>query len=215
MTEKDKKRCIIVGAGEFAAAEFEKEKGGLLIAADGGIDALLAMGKAPDIFIGDFDSVKDTVLSRIPGCEILRLPKEKDDTDTVAAIKVGIERGCADFALYGGVGGRLDHTLANIEILAYLASRGLRGTLYGIDFSVTALRNGAVTFPADQRGGLSVFSHSDRSVGVTISGLKYSLTDATLQSDFPLGVSNEFTGKESSVSVRDGTLILLHRYTMD
>jgi len=137
------------------------------------------------------------------------LPKEKDDTDMAAAIKLGRERGYTRFALYGGTGGRLAHTLANLQLLDGLACQGCRSFLVGEGTVSTAIHNGTLSFPASMSGYLSVFCASGRAEGVTLSGLKYELSGATLTGSVPLGVSNEFTGTDARIAVENGTLLVL------
>lgn len=199
------KFCIIAGAMELEKSIFLPKSSILVIAADGGLRRLEAQGIAPDLIVGDFDS-----LGRVPeGTNIIRHPVEKDDTDMMLAVKMGLARGCDRFLLYGGLGGRLDHTLANLQTLAYLAHHGASGWLLGGGIVVTALRNGTLRFPASCAGTVSVFCNGSEARGVTLRGLYYPLRDAVLTSTFPLGVSNRFTGVPASVTVEDGTLLVL------
>ncbi|NCB63122.1 MAG: thiamine diphosphokinase [Clostridia bacterium] len=199
--------CRIVGAGDFFSRELPSHQNGdLLIAADGGYDHVRKLGLEPDFVVGDFDS-----LSEPPDrAGVLRLPKEKDDTDMLSALRLGIGKGYREFRLYGGTGGRMDHTVANFQCLVWLAGQGLHGALYGERWTAEAVTNGALTFGAERRGYVSVFSQGDRAEGVWLKGLKYSLADAVLSHDFPLGVSNEFTGVECSISVKTGTLLVIY-----
>ena len=135
-------------------------------------------------------------------------PVEKDDTDTMLALKLGWERGFRDFRLLAGTGGRTDHTLANLQALAWLAARGGRGVLVGQGECFTVVRNGTLHFRAREEGILSVFAHGGETRGVTLEGLQYPLQNATLTPDFPLGVSNHFVGSPAAVSVADGTLLV-------
>lgn len=177
----------------------------LVIAADRGLAHLEKRGVVPHLIVGDFDS-----LGRIPqGEHIIRHPVEKDDTDMMLAIKTGLEQGCRRFLLYGGLGGRLDHTYSNLQALVYLARHGASGWLLGQGMAVTALRNGRLDFAPGRSGSLSVFCPDGEARGVTLTGLYYPLRDAVLTSAFPLGVSNQFTGQAASVSVEDGTLLLM------
>ena len=198
--------CYVVGAGEFCPRGLTPGLGDLVIAADGGFAALEGLGLSPDLVVGDFDS-----LSRRPDHpHVVALPVEKDDTDMHAALRLGWERGFRTFRLYGGTGGRIDHTLANLQSLAWLASQGGRGFLVGPDWTATVLSSGgALTLEAGRRGTVSVFCLGDRAEGVDIQGLKYGLTNGVLTCDDPLGVSNSFLGGESRVSVRRGTLLVL------
>lgn len=177
----------------------------LVIAADRGLVHLEKRGVVPHLIVGDFDS-----LGRIPqGEHIIRHPVEKDDTDMMLAVKTGLEQGCRRFLLYGGLGGRLDHTYSNLQTLVYLARHGASGWLLGQGMAVTALRNGRMDFAPGRDGSLSVFCPDGEARGVTLTGLYYPLHDAVLTSAFPLGVSNQFTGQAASVSVEDGTLLLM------
>ena len=202
--------CFIVGAGVIDPdLRLSPAPGDLLIAADGGLPAVERMGLVPDLVIGDFDS-----LGRTPTHpNTIVLPTEKDDTDMAAAVKLGLERGYRRFALYGGTGGRLAHTLANLQLLDGLAPQNCRGFLVGEGTVATALCSDTLSFPAHMSGYLSLFCHSGHASGVTLTGLKYPLTDATLTSDVPLGVSNEFTGVPAQVSVRSGVLLALWQGT--
>ena len=196
--------CYIVGAGSFAERRILRESGDYIIAADGGYAHLDRIGIVPDLLLGDFDS-----LEKIPDLEqIIRLPKEKDDTDMLFAVKKGYSLGFRKFVLYGGVGGRLDHTLANIQTLAYLSQNGASGFLVGEGRVITAITNGKLDFKREREGILSVFCHGAEARGVELKGLKFPLNDAVLTATMPLGVSNEFIGSASSVSVKEGTLLI-------
>ncbi|MCL2084458.1 MAG: thiamine diphosphokinase [Oscillospiraceae bacterium] len=202
----ENRRCVIMGGGPVYSGV---SRTGLLIACDGGYESLKAMGRMPDLLVGDFDSLPGPPSEMAPE-NILRLNTEKDDTDMMAAIKEGLRRGCAEFHIYGGTGGRLDHTVANLQCLAYLSKRGARGFLYGEDTVTTAITNGRADFGASREGLISVFAHSGQAKGVWERGLKYRLDGVVLSDDIPIGVSNEFIGQESSVEVEDGTLLIIY-----
>ena len=203
--------CLIFGAGEYGARTFTQAElsGGFIIAADGGYERLRQWGITPDLAVGDFDS-----LGRAPeGVEVVQHPVMKDDTDMMLSVREGLKRGCTRFLLYGGLGGRLDHTLANLHILAYLARRGCPAFLLGEDAALTAVHNGGLTFGAEHTGTLSLFAWGGTAQGVTLTGLLYPLENAALTPEHPLGVSNEFLGQTARVSVADGTLLALWRPT--
>ena len=197
--------CYVVGAGEKAGT-FTPKKGDFVVAADGGIDFLRQLGVTPDLFVGDLDSAK----RKPEDCLVLRFNTDKDKTDTALAVDEGLARGYRQFRLYGGLGGRLDHTLANIQLICELSTRGCRAELIGNGIRVAAVTDGTLSLPLRKRGTVSVFSHTDTSEGVCLRGLKYTLDDATLHNGFPLGVSNAFIGEEASVSVRQGTLLVCY-----
>lgn len=198
--------CYIVGAGEDYGLDFAPGAEDCVIACDGGYAALQAASIEPDVILGDFDS-----LGYVPqGRELVCLPTEKDDTDTWAAVECGIQKGYRIFRLYGCTGGRVDHTLANIQTAAAVAQRGMECLIFDKTQIITAICNGTIRFDAEHTGYLSVFSYSDRCEGITLKGLKYELTDAVLTNSHPLGVSNEFLGCSSSVTVENGTLVLVY-----
>ena len=198
------KECVIFCAAGFDGLAVPLTEKDYLIAADGGLKHMESLGVTPNAIIGDFDS-----LNYIPtGAEVF--PVEKDDTDMMLAIKKGLERGCREFHLYGGTGGRRsDHTVANYQALLYLARRGARGWLYGNGEIYTAVcGKGEITFPARADGILSVFCLGELAAGVTIRGAHYSVENAVLTPDFPLGCSNHFIGRPITVSVERGDLLL-------
>lgn len=196
--------CVIVGAMDPGPMAPLPENT-LLIAADGGLEHLRRRGLTPHLIVGDFDS-----LGRVPrGDNVIRHPAEKDDTDAMLAVKAGMERGYRTFVLYGCLGGRLDHAYANLQALVYLAAQGASGWLLGEGAAVTAVRRGRLDFAPGRQGTVSVFCPDGEARGVTLTGLYYPLRDAVLTSAFPLGVSNRFTGGPASISVSEGTLLVM------
>jgi len=197
--------CYIVGAGHFENVKINPSSGDYIIAADKGFSYLKEIMIKPDIVIGDFDSL-DTITNNE---NIVQYPIEKDETDMMLAIKAGLDLGYKTFLIYGGLGGRLDHTFANIQILIYLSIKGARGYLLDGDRIVTAITNEHLLFNTERKGIISVFSAGDIARGVSLKGLKYRLENAVLTKDMPLGVSNEFIESESCISVEEGTLIVM------
>ena len=201
-----KRICYIVGAMPLEPELVpQPQEGDFLIAADGGYAALTASGLVPHLVVGDFDSLGHT--PEHPNVHLL--PCVKDDTDIGYAIKVGLEQGYTRFLLLGGIGGRLDHTIANLQLLGYLSQHGALGILAGGGYAATAITNRSFFFPANCSGYCSVFCQGGTARGVTLEGLKYSVTDGELTASFPLGVSNEFLDAPARVSVQDGTLLLV------
>lgn len=223
----------------------------LVIALDGGLKFCAEHDIEPDMIVGDFDSLaqennkanketrvklqqknmergfsaKDEILAGYPQRIIYRLPCEKDDTDTLAAIKLAIEKGFTSFIIYGGLGGRLSHTMANMQTLMYLKERGLHGELIGDNSRIFLIKNesiaiqplmddaGTTVHPVmkkeDDGGYISIFSYSEKSEGVTLKNLKYEIENVTLTNSFPIGVSNEFIGKTAEISVKKGVLLIV------
>ena len=194
--------CYIIGAGQLPLLYIKKQNS-LIIAADGGLNKLEEV--LPDIIVGDFDS-----LGFVPeGDNVITLPVKKDVTDMQYAVEIGVEKGCNTFVLYGGTGGRPDHTFANYSLLCDLSRRGLKGYLIGEGYIITAVSNSALKLPNHKNGTVSVFSAESISKGVEVKGLEYTLSDAELFFNNPVGVSNSFVGKENEISVKDGTLLVM------
>lgn len=202
------KKCCIFGALEPFGFERAALDGATVYAADRGLERLEKLGITPDYVIGDFDSL-GYVPDPLPAEHLIKLPCEKDDTDIMSCVRHACERGAREFLIYGALGGRLDHTFANIQIMKRLAESGCRVTLYGDKYYAVAVNNGSITLEAKPGVRVSVFSLSDHANGVTLAGLKYPLADAKLDANFPLGVSNEFSERIACVSVECGTLLVL------
>lgn len=197
------KTCILFCAAEFDGLLFPIPENALVIAADGGLRHTQALELQPDVILGDFDS-----LGYVPGDSRV-FPVEKDDTDTMLAVKLALDRGCDFFVFYGALDGpRLDHTVANFQTLGYLATHGARGVLVGRDYIVTVLSEETIAFPETATGILSLFCMGG-SARVTIGGLQYPLDRGILTPDFPLGVSNHFQGREARITVHDGQVLAL------
>lgn len=203
--------CCVIGACEPGPIYIPKNKKTLLIAADGGLRYLDEQKIVPDLVVGDFDS-----LGHVPeGENIFCHPVEKDDTDTMLAVKQGLARGCDTFLFYGCTGGRPDHTYANYQTLNYLAANGFRGYLVGDGWVITVIRNDMLYFPEGMNGTVSVFCPEGEASGVTLTGLYYPLEEGTLTGSFPLGVSNHFTGECAAVSVSSGALLVMWEETAE
>jgi len=195
-----------MGAGEYTPADIKK--GDFVIAADGGRIHLEKTGVTPDLTVGDFDSSLPPESGNV-----VMLPKAKDITDTQAAIGEGLKRGYTEFHLYGCMGGRQDHTQANIQCIAGLAEKKIFGVLYGGDTIITALSRGRIKI-TDAKGTFSVLSLTNSSKGVYLNNVKYPLNNAALANSASfspyslLAVSNEFSGGESTISVSEGILLI-------
>ncbi len=200
--------CYIVGAGSLYEGDlpFQKQENDLLIAADGGYEYVKNAGMMPDLLIGDFDSMEKPNVS----CEIITLPVEKDDTDIAYAVKEGFRRGYTRFVIYGGLGGkRLSHTIANMQLLEYVAQQGGTAKLVGGTTSLFLLAEGqSHIFEQETGKELSLFSVTP-TASVTLQGMKYPVTEATLKRSFPLGVSNRVLESTATVTVHSGTVLVV------
>ncbi len=197
--------CCIVGAGDNSGTKLNVPQGAFIIAADGGLNALEAAGLVPDLIIGDFDSLGKTP----EGENVIVLPAEKDDTDSMVSVKMALDLGYDTLIIYGGLGGRLDHSIANLQALLFISHHGARAFLVGCGWVCTVITDGSLKLSPKTAGTVSVFSLEALSHGVTIDGLKYGLCNHTLSNDMPLGVSNEFVGLPSRISVEKGSLLVI------
>ncbi|MBQ3791755.1 MAG: thiamine diphosphokinase [Clostridia bacterium] len=197
--------CVIVGAGGFSPRDLpEKKAGDLWIAADGGQKHLDQAGVKADLFLGDLDSLRVAPTET----ETTILPRRKDDTDTVAAVKEGLRRGYRRFLILGALGGRrLSHTVANFQLLAYLKDHSAEGELKDGNTSVTLLSAGEEKSFRKKRGFFSLFALSPEA-RVAVKGALFSGEDIVLSARFPLGVSNEF-GPDTSVRILEGDVFLV------
>ena len=198
--------CYIVGAGEFYG-ELCPVSGDLVIAADGGFDTLAKLGIKPNILIGDMDSIGDK--AERSGIGFIRHPVEKDETDSYLAYREGLRLGYRDFRLYGGVGGRPDHTFANYSLLLGAKNDGCNITLIDKNFEIFVIKNEEVTLIGKEGATFSVFAFGGDAEGVTVAGAKYTCTDALLSESFPLGVSNSFLRGDVRISVTRGALLIM------
>lgn len=201
----DSPRCVIFTAhceGDPREA-YQPEEGDYVLCADAGWKLAEACGVQPALVIGDFDS------SDAPYAEnVERHPVMKDDTDTMLCLRRGLKLGYERFLFVGGFGGRLDHTMANLQTLAFAARFGAQAEMCDGRTWATAVQNGSVRIKR-RPGKLSMFSMGDRCSGITSTGTVYNLTDGALDNFFPLGVSNEFVANEATVTVKNGTLLIM------
>lgn len=184
-------------------------KDDLVIAADSGLENARTLGIKVSTVVGDYDS-----LGHAPdvdaGVEVVTVPTEKDVTDTQLAVEYALQKGAREITILGGLGGRLDHTLANISILEDLLTKGVRATIADGQNRVRLLRNDSTILPRSSYKYLSLLSLDPISKGVEIEGVKYPLKKARLHRTMGgFGVSNEITGNCCLVAVRKGTLVII------
>lgn len=197
--------CYLVGGGDFDGFFDKPDKNDFIIGADKGYQYLKNEGIKPDLIIGDFDSSKEPDFA-----QKIKLNPHKDMTDTYAGIEIGIKKGYKKFVIYGGLGGRLSHTLANIRIAQEFKNKGVdiilkskKQRLFLIDYKFF------YKFKEDKDFYVSIFSLKETSFGLSIKNLKYELDNYDLKMENHLGVSNETIGQDFEISVKDGLLLVL------
>lgn len=197
--------CVIIAGGDLHG-EVQVPDNALLICADCGYRHAQQLGIVPDVVMGDFDSFTEELPDT---CKILRHPAEKDETDTMLAVYYGRDMGCTEFHIYGAWGGaRLDHSIANLQMLHHMAVQGMYGILHDNGTTVSVQLPGTKCYPKTN-GYFSLFSLTDSCTGLTVQGVKYPLEDAVLQNTFPLGVSNEIFADQATVTLESGTLLVV------
>lgn len=198
------KKAFLIGAGEGFSDTFLPKKEDLVIAVDGGLHWCEEKAVLPALAVGDFDSLS-FVPSHIP---VLRLPVEKDDTDMRVAVCHALGQRCDTVHIFGGTGGRPDHTFANYQVLLQIAKADAMGFLWGNTHLATVFGKGKLLFPKKEKGDLSLFAFGGDARGVSVKGAKYTAEGITLAADYPLGVSNFFMGETVEITVEEGFLLV-------
>ena len=199
-------KALIFSGGEFSGIPeyLNINEYYITIVCDAGYLSAQSAGVTPDIFVGDFDSVPEELV-KCP--EIIKLYPVKDMTDTQEAIDVAISRGAAKITILGALGGRVDHTLANIHLLKYAKEKGIDAEIADNDTYISLITNSKKVLKKDG-SCLSLIPLSDCH-GVSISGVYYPLQKADMPVGNPYGISNEFTEDEATISVDSGELLLI------
>lgn len=201
-------RCVIVGGADIGNYEYLRtclRQEDFVVYCDSGLRHREPLGAEPDLIVGDFDSHENPHLA----AETIVLPCEKDDTDTVYAIKELVRRGYEDFLLLGVVGARLDHTLGNVSALLYLHSLGKRAVLVD-DYSEMEIVSDRTVYIPERYAFFSLLNITGCAEGITVRNAKYPLENAAITCEYQYGISNEvLPGKEAAVSVAKGRLLLI------
>ena len=205
-------RCIIITSFQSAPIKefFQFQTDDYVICADGGYSFARAEGITPHVIIGDFDSMEiDTKENDISNCKVIRLAPEKDDTDTMVCLNYGIENGFDEFFILGGLGGRLDHTFANLQTMSHAIDQ--KKSIWFLDGKNSATMKNPEKFSIYRKAGfkISLFAFTDFCEGVCIHGVKYPLENCLLTNSFPLGVSNEFLEDIAEISHSSGKLLVI------
>ena len=198
-------RCVVISGGDFSPVPGISPDD-FVIACDRGYVYCERLGLRPDLIISDFDSYTGPVDSEIP---LNRFVSEKDDTDTMLAVRYAVEHGFHELLLCCALGGRLDHLIANLQSLVFAQKHGLPAVLLSEDTEIRTLAGGALRIPRREDRSLSVFALDGPCRGVCITGAKYPLANAELLPSFPLGVSNTWAGEEAVISVEEGILLIV------
>lgn len=211
------KHFFVVSGGNiddmFVNRMLEQEKPEVVIAADKGMDFFYRNQKAPDVIIGDFDSVNSESLQYFKeqhGVQMIELNPMKDDTDTEAAIRYALAHGAEQITLLGATGSRLDHVLGNVELLGIGLQAGVPIVMADANNRIRMIDREIVLKKEEQHGTyVSLIPYTEKAEHLTLRGFKYSLTDATLNGFCSLGVSNEIVDTEAEISFDGGILLVI------
>jgi thiamine pyrophosphokinase len=200
--------CIIFAGSELNVSSFDTKalNNKFVICADKGVVHAKKLGIAPDLIVGDFDS-----LGYKPDndCRIMSFDPEKDDTDLMIAVKEAVKRNKKCIEIYGALGGRLDHTIGNIQALAYAVQNGASASLISDSDIATVYKPGKYEVKNKKGFSLSLFSFSEKVCALTLSGVKYPLENGCITNSFPIGVSNEIIGETADIAFEKGLLLLV------
>lgn len=183
------------------------EPGAFLIAADAGYHQMRGLGLCPHMIVGDFDSSLPPGEVGLGGPEIITLPAEKDDTDSYHAVRLALQRGFKEIVLLGAMGGRLDHTLANLQTLLHITRSGARGVMPYTGGEWRCMGAGKMEI-AQKNTLVSIFSVGGPAAGVYLHGMKYPLVNATLTPDYPIGISNKTIDDNAMIECESGNLFV-------
>ncbi len=201
------KAFIYTGGKVFPEGITEHPKSDdLCIAADSGYSNAISLGERVDIVLGDFDSYTQ----KLPeGVEILKVPSEKNFTDTQMAVREALSRGADDIVIVGGLSGRLDHTLSNISILSDLWSLRVHALMTDGKNRIRYLSSSSTILPKSQFKYVSIIALGKKLKGVDIEGCKYPLKNASLTCADQYAVSNEIEGNCALIAVRKGECLII------
>lgn len=205
--------CVIIAGSPFEDIDciksFVSEEDFVICADKGYLYAQKAKVK-PDLIVGDFDSYSGELPK---DCEIISLNSHKDDTDTMHAIDVAFERGFKDIALLCAIGGRTDHSFANISALMYIHKKGGKGVILNSNQYIQFLPEGNYSFDNLKNITFSVFPFGCSYVNVSYTGTEYSMINDVLRAEIPMGISNIFTDDKATIKIKDGSAIIIINFS--
>lgn len=181
-----------------------------IICVDGGVHNALELGLRPSVVIGDMDSLDERLLRELreEGCIFITHEREKDKVDTQLAVEYAAERGADEIIMIGALGSRLDHTLANLYLLASPVLKGVKVRMMDEVQEIYLIKDFGII---EGRAGdtVSLISLTPVTKGIYTKNLKYALTDGELTLDFPRGISNVLTGSPAEVRIGEGLLLVV------
>ena len=205
-------KCLIIAGSPEFDPELIREQSkscDLIICADRGYSHAKKSGVVPDIVIGDFDSCEDELSGSF---EVIKLNTDKDFTDTLVCADKAVERGCDEITVLSATGGRLDHTLANLYLLSYIADKCKKASLVSKKERIELLTKGKTVFAGLNGLTFSLFPFGSESVFLSVSGARYELESYRLKSSLPIGASNVFSSDSCEIEILDGNALIIINY---
>lgn len=216
------KKCLVISGGDFFDAPRSLyDEADFVVACDKGFEYAKRLGFMPDVVIGDFDScgagVEEGDGASPDGdafawegdTKIIKLSRDKDDSDTMAGVKYAIGEGCNDFTFICAAGGRFDHFFCNIQTLSFIAEKFGKARLLSDNDEITVINKSCVEIEKKEGWSLSVFSLCDEARGITEEGTRWQLNGGLMRQNAPYGLSNEWTADKAKIAVEEGTLIII------
>lgn len=213
-----KKKAVVVCGGEIRDYIWLRERIDALdpcriICADVGAQHCLKIDVSPEVVIGDLDSLDPEAAAALSrrGTRISGYPPEKDETDTQLALQYALSLEPEEIRIFGALGGRLDHTLANLSVLKLALDRGVPARLVDEWSEILLIRERCI-LEGEEGQTVSLFPFTSAVTGITLEGFAYSLEGDTMEIGRPYGISNVLTGQQGVISLAEGILIVIHYY---
>lgn len=202
------KKCLIISGGDFSSRP-ENLIYDYVIACDAGILHAKNLNIMPDLIIGDFDSLKEPIPDEFSHIPVGTYPIRKDDSDTMIAARIALEKCFDEVTILCALGGRLDHTFSNLQTLGFLAQNGCHGKILSDDTEILTHTGGSLTLPRKEGFSLSLFALTDLCKDICISGSAYDVEHVDVTNTFPVGLSNYWINDEVTLSMESGILLII------
>lgn len=214
-------KVIIVSGGRlvdpvFFHKKIAKIKNRLVICCDGGARNFQYLGIKPDVVIGDMDSIDPAQLESysVQGIKIIKYSENKDFTDTELALDYALKFNPEEILIWGALGGRIDHTLANVFLLFKGQEKGINTYLVD-EYGEAFVLDKRAVFINETGKTVSLLALSSKVTGITLKGFLYPLEKGTLKMGETRGVSNIINEDRASISVRSGKLLVIGYWQKD
>ncbi len=206
-------KCLIVSNGtikDYERLNDEFKQHQYIISVDGGTRHLCKIDKIPHVIIGDLDSISEEMIRYFQkqNVQFYKFPSRKDFTDTELAIKYAVSKKASEITIVGGIGTRLDHTLANIALLIPILDKGIKARILNEYNEIIAIDK-HIELEGKIGEYLSILPYGTEVEGVTLTGLEYPLYNKKVHIGDSIGVSNRFIEPKATISIKKGYLLVI------